>query len=479
MDNLNTKNQKGSILVTILTVMIFLSIMVMSLASLVSSNVLRARGRVLLLQAQYTAESGADVAIAYLNSDPTASYTGTSSDVTVLTTSRYKAKFSTTVTAGTTSKQRIITAIGKVYAPATASTPTYTRKIRFTAERSSTTSSFSLASRNIIYVESGVKNLEAKDIYANGFVQLNKNTTNLIAETITVVGKNTGASNCSIGGSGNLIKPSTFTTPGLTKTSILTGYNNCLSPPGNTSNANFNVSANQSNISTIASTYIPWSQYMSTTAQSRSCNDWSANLLGLGGPQTHTIPSAGSGDTHYPDSGSNTSLSCGVLGDLYLGSDRYNLNGNVHIRASLCVVQVLGCKPSFYNPDPNTIRWVFVEGAIDFNSVQTISGSGPIVFVVYGADPITQILNCPYGGAAYLGNSGSTSAPAAYFLAMNGVCIDKTKFSSTPALGGLSGKNIYIASNPGTPFDLKLDPLFPADQIPVDLSWRATSYERL
>lgn len=471
--------QNGSILVTILTVMIFLSITIMSLAVMVNSNVVRARSRVLLLQAQYAAESGADTAIAYLNSDPSASYTGTSSDITVLTSSRYKATFSSTVTTGSTPKQRIIIATGKVYAPASKSTPTYTRKIRVTAERSSTTSSFSLTARNIIYIESGVKNIEAKDVYANGFIQMNKNTTNLIAENITVAGKNTGASNCSIGGTGNLLKPSSFTTPGQTKTRVITAYNNCINPPGNISNSNFDVSANQTNVSTIATTYIPWSQYMSSSAQSRNCSDWSANLLGLGGPQTHTIPSGGAGDTHYPDSGSNASLSCGVAGDVYLGSDRYNITANVHIRASLCVVQVLGCTPTFYNPDPNTVRWVFVEGAIDFNSVQTVSGSGPIIFVSYGADPVTQVLNCPYGGSIYLGNSGNTSAPAIYFLATNGLCINKTKFGSSPALGGLSAKNIYIASNPGTPFDLKLDPLFPTNQIPIDLSWRETGYERL
>ncbi|MGH7240901.1 MAG: hypothetical protein ACREGB_01235, partial [Candidatus Saccharimonadales bacterium] len=386
-------NQQGSILVTILTMMIFLSLTIMALAVLVNSNVSRSRGRVLLLQAQYAAESGADTAIAYLNSDPSASYTGTASDITLITATTYKATFSVSVTAGSTSKQRIITATGKVYSPKSATTPTYTRKIRVTAARSSTSITSGLTARNIIYIESGVKNIQAKDVYANGFIQMNKNTTNLIAENITVAGKNTGATNCSIGGSGNLVKPSSFTTPGQTQTNITTAYNNCINPPGNTSNSDFNVAANQSNVPTIASTYIPWSQYMSSNAQSRSCNDWSASLLGLGGPQTHTIPSGGSGDTHYPDSGSSTSLSCGVAGDVYLGSDRYNLTANVHIRGSLCVVQILGCTPTFYNPDPNTIRWVFVEGAIDFNSVQTVSGSGPIVFVSYASDPVTQVLN--------------------------------------------------------------------------------------
>lgn len=470
--------EDGSILVTMLSIMIFLTVMLMGLAVLASSNISRSRGRIMLLQAQYSAESGADAAIAILNSGNT-TYAGTSTDTQVLQTAQYKATYSTTVTAGTTSKQRVIVAKGKVYAPANSPTPTYTRTIRVTAERSATSFTTGILSHNILYVQSGVKNLSAKDIYVNGFIQLNKNTTKLTAENITAAGKNTGATNCSIGGSGSLAKPSTFVTPGQTKTNITVAYNNCLTPPGNTSNSDFNVSANQTNIPQIQSTYIPWSQYMDSSYTNGNCSDWNASLLFTA---THNIPSvAGSKQTQYPDNGSGVSGSCGVLGDVYLGSDTYNINDNVHIRASLCVYLILGCSPTFYNPDPNTIHWVFVEGAINFNSVQTLPGSGPIVFVSYAADPILTaiIRNCPYGGSIYLGNSGTTSAPAAYFIAMNGLCIDKTKFSSNPALGGLSAKNIYIASNPGTPFDLVLDPNYPYSQIPVDLAWRQVSYQRL
>jgi hypothetical protein len=88
---------------------------------------------------------------------------------------------------------------------------------------------------------------------------------------------------------------------------------------------------------------------------------------------------------------------------------------------------------------------------------------------------------CPYGGAVYIGQHGSTTtnAAAAYLLAQNGVCLDGTKFGSNPALGGVAGKNIYIASQSGNPFDLPLDPNYPVSQIPLDLSWRETGYERL
>jgi hypothetical protein len=470
------KRQKGSILVTILTLMIFLSLTVMALAVLVNSNVSRARSRVMLLQAQYAAESGADAAIAYLNNDPTGTYAGTgATSVTVITSSRYKATFTTTVAAGSNSKQRVITASGKVFVPASSSTPRYTRKIRVTAERSTTTTASSLVSRNILAVASSVKNINARDIYINGYITMAKNTTDLTAENITVAGKNTGATNCSIGGSGNLVKPTSFHTAGQTKTNLTLGYNNCITPPGNVSNASFNVSANNGNISTITSMYIPWGQYMDSSYQSSpgGCTDWTS------GASPRSIPSTGNTKkTHYPDSGSNISTLCGTSGDLALGSNQYNIKDNVHVRANLCAASA--CDPTFYNPTANTY-FVFIEGTVNFNSVKTASGSGPIVFVVYGADPASKTSLCPYGGAVYLGQQGSTTtnAPALYLLAQNGVCMDGTKFGAAPALGGMGGKNLYINTQSGQPFDLGLDPNYPVSQIPIDLSWRETGYERI
>ncbi len=471
MKRMRMNTQSGSIIVNIILVMAFFLTILFGVLSLSNATLVRSRSRVMLLQAQYAAESGADSAIAYLNNG-NESYTGTTSDVTLLTATQYKATYSVSVAAGSNSKQKVVTATGKVYAPATASTPRYTRKIRVTTERTSTTTASSMVSRNIIETASSVKTIQGKDVYVNGFIKMDKNTTDLIAENITVAGKNTGATNCSIGGSGNLVKPGTFKTPGQTKTNITVAYNNCITPPGNTSNSNFNVAANQTNISTIQSLYIPWSQYMdSTYGNANNCNDWST------GASPRSIPSTtGSKNTHYPDSSSNISTSCGSSGNLSLGSTQYNIKDNVHIRANLCATSA--CTPTFYNPD-SSVKYIFIEGTINFDSLTTAPGSGPLVFITYGTDPASKAGACPYGGSIYLGNSGSTSAPAAYLMAMNGLCIDKTKFGSSPALGGLGGKNLYVASNSGTPFDLFLDTNFPTSSIPIDLAWRATRYQRL
>lgn len=469
-------NQQGSIVAGILIATIFLTSLFLSMTVISNANLRRAKSRVYQLQAQYSAESGADAAIANLNSG-NSSYTGSGAEVTVLQAEIFKSTFTTTVTAGSNAKEKIITSTGKVYSPITATEPSYYRTIEVVAQQSSTTFTSSMLSRNIIDIASGVKNIWGIDVFANGYINLNKNTTNLIAENISVAGKKTGATNCSIGGSGNLVIPTVFTHVGQTKTNINTAYNNCISPPGNTTNTNFNVIANTA-INPVVSSYIPWSQYMDGTyTNAGSCNDWTSS------GSTKDIPSgANLKVTHYPDSANLVANSCGTNGNIDLGTKRFNIKGNVHLRANLCAASA--CRPSFYNPD-STIKYVFIEGTINFTSLTSVANSGPIVLLTYGTDPNSHGNACPSttGDSIFIGQHGSseTIAPDIYLLAKNGVCVSKTKFANAniPSLGGISGKNIYIDSSPGNPYDLKLDPDFPTNQIPIDLSWRATRYRRI
>ncbi|MES2970711.1 MAG: hypothetical protein V4702_00100 [Patescibacteria group bacterium] len=469
------KNEQGSVIVSILIITLFLSVIITSLIVLANANLTRARSRIFLLQSQYAAESGADAAIAQLNAGNDL-YAGESTPVTVLVSAQYKSTYTMEVVPGVDNKQKVITAVGKVYVPANAPTAQFVRTIKVVAERSSTSTTSSMLSRNIIETASSVKDLKAKDIYLNGYIAMNKNVTNLIAENITAAGKNTSASNCSIGGTGNLIKPTTFTNPGQTKTKLMMAYNNCINPPGNTSNADFDVLPNQTNIGKIQSTYIPFSYFMDNSYQNSAggCNDWTT------GSFPRDIPSTGNTKkTHYPDSGNGINSSCGTSGDLALGSGQYNIRDHVHLRANMCAANA--CSPTFYNPDTGAagIKYVFIEGSINFDGILTAPGSGPMVFITYGADPASKAADCPLGGSIYLGNNATTQAPAIYLLAQNGLCLDKTKFGVTPALGGLSGKNLYISTNSGTPFDLGLDTGFPIGSIPIDLAWRAARYQRL
>lgn len=475
--------ENGMVLVAILMISIFLSVLAFALIDYSTVNLSRARTRVLTLQAQYASESGADATIAILNSGNT-SYSGTGGDIQVLNNApHYKAAYNVTVTPGASDKEKYIRSTGKVFAPANATTPKYTRTIEIFSQRSSNTTSASLVGRNIIWIESGVKSIKAKDLNVGGFIFLNRNTSTLIAENITITGQSTWIGMwCSLFGNGKLAKPTSFTDPGQTKTIIRVRANNCINPPGNSSNANFDVQANQSNLPAIQSTYIPWNIYMDSSYQNsfNGCSDWTT------GSFPRTIPSSGNPKrTHYPNAnaGVDTTGACASGGNLMLGNGQYNLTDNIHIRANLC--GTTGCTPTFYNPDngqganPLKMKYVFVEGTINFNSLNTVANSGPIVFIAYGADPNGSSSSCPLGRSVFIGNTGTTNAPAAYLVALNGICLDKTRFGSAVALGGLSGKNIFINSNPGTPFDLALNDLFPVEEIPVDLSWKSTRYRRL
>lgn len=473
--------QKGSILVTILAVTLFLTMLLMGLVVIASANLQRARGRIMQLQAQYAAESGADFAIAKLNDSCAASVdvacpSTNGTEVTVLDGKQYRSTFATTVAEGVDNKEKIITSTGFVYAPKSATTPKHTRKIRIVARRTSAQTASSILSRTIIDIASGVKNIYAKEVYVNDYILLQKNGNVFVAEKVTVAGKDTTANQCSIGGVGVLQKPSDL--PAGTKAVYNLAYNNCITPPGNSSSADFEINANKTDLHTIQSMRIPWNQYMDGSYQNAvagNCTDWTS------GVSPRLIPRIGNDKkTHYPDSGTNISSSCGTSGSVALGDGiTYTIRNHAHIRANLCAASA--CNPIFNNPDAADMKFVFVEGTINFDSLRTTPGSGPIVFVTYGADPASKTGACPHGGSLYLGKSNTeTLAPKAYLLATYGLCIYQTKFSTTQdALGGIAGKSIYVSSNSGNPWSLRLDPTFPVEQIPIDLSWRQTGYQRL
>lgn len=476
-----TPKEKGALLVTVLVIMFFLMTMLLGLMLLASFNLARATERIFLLQTQYASETGADIALTNLNAGSSAPYGFTVEKPILVSGNHYKATYKVKMddSPSGNNNEKIITATGYLYSPANAAAPKYTRTIQITAKRTNSASAASIISRNIVFIGSSIKNVVAKDIFVNEYVQLDKNTNQLTVENLTIAGKNTSASNCSIAGSGDILKPDTFNNPGQTKTNLNLAYNNCIDPPGNDPshlNPDFEVNANRNDITKVQSTYIPWNYNMDGSYQNSpsGCSDWTS-----GSPRR--IPSTGNTKkTHYPDSGSGVSTSCGTSGTINLGTATYEINDHAHVRANLCN-NAQGCAPTFNNTS-GTIKYVFVEGSINLKNAKTLAGSSPIVFVAYGGDPVDVSGPCPLGGSIYFGNYGSDSleAPAAYFIAVNGgVCLDQTKFSEGRSLGGISGKNVYIATNSGNPFDLSFDPTFPVDQIPVNLSWKAAQYQRL
>lgn len=490
--------QSGSILVSILVIMIFLTMTVMSLAVVSESNITRASQRIYLLQAQYAAESGADAVVAYLNSSAGA-YADSGTEKELFTYApTYRATYQATVSDTADANKKTISTIGRVYQPSTATTPKFTYKLNVSLERSSMAFTSSIVSRNSVEIASSVKAVIAKSLFVNEYLKANKNTNDVMIDDLTVAGKYPDGGNCSLAGSGNLERNPSL--PTGTKAILRMAYSNCMDvPPGNTSDADFDITANDSTLQKVASIYIPWSYKMNNSDSggeytNGNCSDWSG--------VDPIIPSAGNArETHYPDNGAGVvpASSCGGSGsspaDLDLGDETYTINDHVHVRANLC--KASSCKPTFINPDAANPKFIFVEGVINFERVTVDSTSpGEIVFISYStSQSLSASKQCPSNSASIrLGKDGSNSlvAPNAYFIATNGMlCVDQTKFNSCPppddpayaacpkSLGGISGKDIYLSSNSGATFELTFSPEFPLSSIPLDLSWRAANVKRV
>lgn len=488
MHNTQT-TQSGSVLVSILVIMIFLTMTVMSLAVISQTNMTRATQRIYLLQAQYAAESGADAVVAYLNSS-SGTYPDHDVEKELFTYApTYRATYTATVNdvAGDANKKTVDTT-GYVYQPATATTPRFTYKLKVALERSSIAFTSSIVSRNSVEVASSVKAVVAKSLFVNEYLRANKNTTDVMIDDLTVAGRYPDGGNCSLSGAGNLERNPAL--PAGTKAILHMAYSNCMDPtPGNTSNADFDITPNDNSLQKIASLYIPWGFKMNNDDAggeytNGSCSDWTST-------SPVTIPSSGNvRETHYPDSGAGTvpASQCGGSGsapaDLNLGDKTYTINNHAHIRAHLC--KAYNCRPKFINPDASTPKFIFVEGVINFERVTVDSTSpGDIIFISYStSQTISASKQCPSNSAAIrLGKDGSNSllAPNAYFIATNGMlCVDQTKFDTgVQSIGGVSGKDIYLSSNSGATFELTFNPEFPLSSVPLDLSWRAANVKRV
>ena len=301
----NPRSESGSIIVSILVIMIFLTITILSLGVISQTNISRANQRILLLQAQYAAESGADVVVAYLNSS-TGTYPNSGTEKPLFKdsfTETHRATYTATVTDTASPNKKIVVSEGKIYQPKSATTPRFTYKIETVLERSSIAYTASIVSRNSVEIASSVKAVIAKSLYVNEYLRANKNTNDVQIDDLTIAGKYPDGGNCSLSGSGNLVRNPAL--PAGTKSKIHMAHNNCMdSTPGNTSNADFDIIANDTSLQKIASIYIPWSYKMNNDDgngdyTSGSCTDWTA--------ASPVIPSAGNlRETHYPDSGSGT-----------------------------------------------------------------------------------------------------------------------------------------------------------------------------
>lgn len=120
------QNQRGFIMLTVLTTTVFIMMIGVASLELISNNVRTARAERYLVSAQFAADAGLDDAIHHLNQDGT--WAGTGTEQTLYSSSEYRTTYIATVTDGSNDFQKFISVEAKTYAPASASTALYTRK---------------------------------------------------------------------------------------------------------------------------------------------------------------------------------------------------------------------------------------------------------------------------------------------------------------------------------------------------------------
>lgn len=453
------KSQKGVILVALLVIVATVTTVLFSVLVISSVNIRTSRLNFNLINAQYAAETGADEAIARLNAkrlnDSLPEYTGTDSDRTLLTNgSQYVVRYSATVSPGASEGQKIIRSTGKVYFPASAAEPTAIREVEVVAELKGQRAGASMMSTGIVQVSSNTT-ITGKDVLVNEYIELTHPNAKLQMDGLRIAGyKTNGGRQCSIGPRGQILN----TTP--TNSVVKLGYKNCAG----TTQAGVDVTQDDSTVSKIGSLEIPWQVFMDSSYTDQ-------------GNCTALINGGNLNKGHYPDKGTGASgqvaTNCGTNGTLLLSNKSYALSDNVHIRANLCQSNN-PCSPTFIN-NSTEIKYVFVEGSINFYDVKVPSGS-PIVFVSYNNGICCGGNNT---GAVYFKGTAAnstTNAPLAYFLAPKGDVYVNAKVQS---IGGVGGKNIYVSTTGGASHALPINPSFPFGDIPVDIAWYASRYRRV
>ena len=116
----------GFILLTVLTTTVFIMLIGVVSLQLITSNLRTAKAERYLVNAQFAADAGIDDAIRQLNADH--DWAGTGSEQTLYSSSAFRTTYTTTVTDGVDDLQKFISVTAHTYAPASSSTPTYTRK---------------------------------------------------------------------------------------------------------------------------------------------------------------------------------------------------------------------------------------------------------------------------------------------------------------------------------------------------------------
>lgn len=168
------KNQQGFIVATILISVLFIVTAALYILSLAVSNQKSAASESYRQNAQFVADAGLDAGILSINTDD--SWTGTAGEITLYSDSKIRTTYETVVTDGATDEEKTITTTGRVYSPASSTTPKFIRKYELDvrAVTSGTGPSSVVTGVGGLILDNNAK-ITGGDVVVNGTISLNNN----------------------------------------------------------------------------------------------------------------------------------------------------------------------------------------------------------------------------------------------------------------------------------------------------------------
>ncbi len=166
--------QRGFILPLFLITVIIIATILVTISTTVTLDYRISTREMYKLQAQFAADAAIDDALVQLNAS--SSYAGAVTPVTLMNSNNIKTTYESSVVSGGTATKKTINVIGKVYAPATSTTPQLTRKYQVDVEAvtSGVGDSSVVAGVGGLILSNNAK-ITGGDVVVNGTVQLSNN----------------------------------------------------------------------------------------------------------------------------------------------------------------------------------------------------------------------------------------------------------------------------------------------------------------
>lgn len=173
------KNDKseGFILASLLFATLFLSLIITYSFSLAASYSSLANRETHKINAQFATDAGIDQALALLNTKGISSFGGTELlETELLNNGRYRTTYTKSISDGETQSEKVLSVIGKTYAPANSSKPIATRKYRVDIKAvTSGNSPASVVGGVGGLILNGNAKISGGDVIVNGTIVVNNN----------------------------------------------------------------------------------------------------------------------------------------------------------------------------------------------------------------------------------------------------------------------------------------------------------------